>query len=63
MVSQGSSNTSFTRTAYLLDSSGNTSFPGNVTAPSFIGNLSGTATASTKLYTDGSTAGSLMTFN
>ena len=30
-VSQGGSNTSFTRTAYLLDSSGNTSFPGSLT--------------------------------
>lgn len=63
MVSQGYANTSFARTAYLLDSSGNTSFPGNVTAPSFTGSLSGNATASTKLYTDGSTSGSLMTFN
>jgi hypothetical protein len=32
------------RTAALLDASGNTSFPGTVTAPTFSGNLSGNAT-------------------
>jgi hypothetical protein len=34
---------SLTRTATLLDGSGNTSFPGTVTAPTFSGALSGTA--------------------
>ena len=36
------------RTATLLDASGNTTFPGTVTAPSFIGALSGNATSATK---------------
>jgi len=35
------------RSATLLDASGNTSFPGTVTAPTFIGNLSGTANYAT----------------
>ena len=37
------------RTATLLDGSGNTSFPGTVTAPAFSGNLSGNAATATKL--------------
>ena len=36
--------TSLTRTATLLDGSGNSSFPGGVTATSFTGSLRGTAT-------------------
>ena len=43
-----------TRTATLLDSSGNTSFPGTVTAPTFAGALNGnaaTATSASKLTT------------
>ena len=39
------------RTATLLDGSGNTSFPGNVAAPAFSGNLSGNAATATKLQT------------
>mgnify|MGYP001627128738 CR=1 FL=1 len=39
--------TTLTRTATLLDGSGNTSFPGTVTAPTFSGNLSGNATSAT----------------
>jgi hypothetical protein len=35
--------TTLNRTATLLDGSGNTSFPGTVTAPTFIGALTGTA--------------------
>ena len=35
------------RTATLLDASGNTSFPGTVTAPTFKGSLSGNATSAT----------------
>jgi len=37
------------RTAYLLDGSGNTSFPGTVSAPTFSGNLSGNASTATQL--------------
>ena len=40
-----------TRTATLLDGSGNTSFPGKVTAPNFIGSLNGNAATATKLST------------
>ena len=40
-----------TRTATLLDGSGNTSFPGKVTAPNFIGSLNGNAATATKLQT------------
>lgn len=40
-----------TRTATLLDGSGNTSFPGKVTAPNFIGSLNGNAATATKLAT------------
>ena len=43
-----------TRTATLLDAGGNTSFPGKVTAPTFVGSLNGnanTATTATKLQT------------
>ena len=40
-----------TRTATLLDESGNTSFPGKVTAPNFIGSLNGNAATATKLQT------------
>lgn len=39
------------RRAKLLDSSGNTSFPGTVTAPTFSGALSGNAATATKLAT------------
>jgi hypothetical protein len=39
--------TSLARTATLLDGSGNTSFPGTVTAPTFSGALSGNATTAT----------------
>ena len=39
--------TTLTRTATLLDGSGNTSFPGTVTAPTFTGALSGNATSAT----------------
>ncbi len=55
------------RTATILDGSGNTTFPGSVTASSFVGNVSGTAssisgynnpttaaTANTIVYRDGS---------
>jgi hypothetical protein len=38
--------TSIARTATLLDGNGNTSFPGTVTAPTFSGSLSGTASNS-----------------
>jgi len=44
------------RTATLLDGSGNTSFPGTVTAPTFSGALSGNATSATS-------AGSISGFN
>jgi hypothetical protein len=47
---------SLTRTATLLDGSGNTSFPGTVTAPTFSGALSGNATTAT-------TAGALTSMN
>ena len=40
-----------TRTATLLDGSGNTSFPGTVTAPTFKGALNGNASTATKLQT------------
>lgn len=40
-----------TRTATLLDASGNTSFPGTVTAPTFRGALNGNASSATKLQT------------
>ena len=40
-----------TRTATLLDASGNTSFPGTVTAPAFKGSLNGNASTATKLQT------------
>jgi hypothetical protein len=43
--------TTLTRTATLLDGSGNTSFPGTVTAPTFSGALSGNATTATTLQT------------
>jgi hypothetical protein len=44
-----------TRTATLLDGSGNTSFPGTVTAPTFSGALSGNASTVTNgVYTNGS---------
>ncbi|MBJ9961767.1 hypothetical protein I5730_14585 [Acinetobacter nosocomialis] len=39
------------RRAKLLDSFGNTSFPGTVTAPAFNGTLNGNATSATKLQT------------
>ena len=39
--------TTLTRSATLLDASGNTSFPGTVTAPTFKGALSGNATTAT----------------
>ena len=41
---------SIKRTATLLDSSGNTSFPGVVTAPTFKGSLSGNASTASSLY-------------
>jgi len=47
---------SLTRTATLLDGSGNTSFPGTVSAPTFSGALSGNATTAT-------TAGALTSMN
>lgn len=40
---------SVTRTATLLDGSGNTSFPGTVTAPTFSGALSGNASTSSSI--------------
>jgi hypothetical protein len=43
--------TSVTRTATLLDGSGNTSFPGTVTAPAFSGALSGNASTATSAGT------------
>ena len=44
-----------TRTATILDGSGNTSFPGTVTAPTFSGALSGNASTVTNgVYTNGS---------
>jgi hypothetical protein len=46
----GSFNT-LVRTATLLDGSGNTSFPGTVTASTFSGDLNGNANTSTKLAT------------
>jgi hypothetical protein len=61
--------TTLTRTATLLDGSGNTSFPGTVTAPTFSGALSGNAATATtfsttranyKGVTDGAVAGQLM---
>ena len=38
-----------TRTATLLDASGNTQFPGTVTATAFYGNITGNASSATKL--------------
>lgn len=46
-----------TRTATLLDGSGNTSFPGTVTAPTFSGSLSGNATSATTATTATTTTG------
>jgi hypothetical protein len=43
--------TTLVRTATLLDGSGNTSFPGTVSAPTFSGALSGNATTATTLQT------------
>ena len=49
--------TTATRTATILDGSGNTSFPGKVTASGgFSGNLSGTATSATRLSDQGAIA-------
>lgn len=45
VVRQYNTNNVITREVYLLDSSGNTSFPGTVTAPTFNGNLNGKATS------------------
>lgn len=44
-------NNSVTKTATLLNESGNSSFPGTVSAPTFSGALSGNATTATKLQT------------
>jgi hypothetical protein len=54
-----------TRTATLLDGSGNTSFPGTVTAPTFSGALSGNASTVTNgVYTTGDqTIGGSKTFS
>jgi hypothetical protein len=54
-----------TRTATLLDASGNTSFPGTVTAPTFSGALSGNASTVTNgVYTTGDqTIGGNKTFS
>lgn len=53
----GSGFTTATRTATILDSSGNTSFPGKVTASGgFSGDLSGTATSATRLSNKGTIA-------
>jgi hypothetical protein len=56
---------SLTRTATLLDGSGNTSFPGTVTAPTFSGALSGNASTVTNgVYTTGDqTIGGIKTFS
>jgi len=56
---------SLTRTATLLDGSGNTSFPGTVTAPTFSGSLSGNASTVTNgVYTSGNqTIGGSKTFS
>lgn len=43
VVRQYNTSNAIAHEAKLLDPSGNTSFPGNVTAPKFIGNLQGTA--------------------
>ena len=52
--------TSLTRTATLLDGSGNSSFPGGVTATSFTGSLKGTATTASfvtgSIFTNGNKA-------
>lgn len=52
--------TSLTRTATLLDESGNSSFPGGVTATSFTGSLKGTATTASfvtgSIFTNGNKA-------
>jgi len=45
------------RTATILNESGNTSFPGTVTAPTFSGELSGNSTTATKLATARTIAG------
>jgi trimeric autotransporter adhesin len=57
--------TTLTRTATLLDGSGNTSFPGTVTAPTFSGALSGNASTVTNgVYTTGDqTIGGTKTFS
>ena len=44
-------NNSVTKTVTLLNESGNSSFPGTVSAPTFSGALSGNATTATKLQT------------
>ena len=43
--------TTITRTATLLDASGNTQFPGTVTATAFYGTVTGNASSATKLQT------------
>lgn len=50
-ASQRTSANAVTRRAKLLDGSGNTSFPGTVTAPTFSGALSGNATTASSLAT------------
>ncbi len=52
---------SLQRTATLLDGSGNTSFPGTVTAPTFSGALSGNATTSSSTTGNAATATTLQT--
>ena len=47
----GAGGTDLARRAYLLDGSGNTQFPGTVTAPRFSGALSGNASTASKLAT------------
>ena len=60
VVRQYNTSNAIAHEAKLLDPSGNTSFPGNVTAPKFIGNLQGnadtatSATSATKATQDGS---------
>ena len=49
--------TTLKRTATLLDASGNTEFPVQVTAPKFIGALQGTADLALGLYTSGANSG------
>jgi hypothetical protein len=48
--------TAVKRTATILDTYGNTSFPGTVTAPTFSGALSGNASTATALTTDAGSA-------